>query len=170
MDSMDLVLSWAPLETQAQFDPFKNFEDFELLLRARGIELPRLNDFSRTYGRFDFKAGSGDLVVEARADDGQLSGYVKPLLHGVEVFDWQQDVENEDKGMLRSLWEALVGGGETLLKNQPRDQFATRVELSGSVHRQEVSAFEAFLAILRNAFIEAFRPNFERPPPRKDDA
>lgn len=165
-----LLLGHASLETQAQFDPFKNVEDFELRLRARGIELTRLNDFSRAYGRFDFKAGSGDLVIEARADDGQLSGYVKPLLYEVEVFDWQQDVEEEDKGVLRSLWEALVGGGETLLKNQSRDQFATRVELSGNVHQREASALEAFLAILRNAFVEAFTPTFERPPPQKDDA
>ncbi|MGQ7957187.1 DUF748 domain-containing protein [Pseudomonas sp. SP16.1] len=164
-----LLLDHAPLETQARFDPFGNFEDFELRLRARGIELPRLNDFSRAYGRFDFKDGSGDLVIEARADDARLSGYIKPLLHDVEVFDWQQDVEDEDKGVLRSLWESLVGAGETLLKNQPRDQFATRVELGGSVHNQQTSTFQALLAILRNGFIEAFTPRFERPPPQEGD-
>ncbi|WP_431483964.1 DUF748 domain-containing protein [Pseudomonas solani] len=163
------LLGHAPLEVEARFDPFKNFEDFELRLRARDVDLPRLNDFSRAYGRFDFKAGSGDLVIEARADNAQLSGYIKPLLRNVDVFDWEQDVENDDKGFLRSLWEALVGGGETVLKNQQRDQFATRVELSGNVHRQDISAFQAFLSILRNAFIEAFTTRFERPPPEKND-
>lgn len=161
LDGKALVLGNAPLEVQATFDPFKDFEDFELRLRAREIDLPKLNDFSRAYGRFDFKAGTGDLVVEARADNGQLSGYVKPLLHNVDVFDWQQDVENTDKGFLRSLWEALVGGGETVLKNQQRNQFATRVELHGNIHRQDISALQAFLAILRNAFIEAFTARFE---------
>lgn len=169
-DGQALLLDHAPLEAQASFDPFKQFEEFELRLRARDIDLTRFNDFARAYGRFDFKRGSCDLVIEAQAEDAQLSGYIKPLLREVEVFDWEQDVEDEDKGVLRSLWEALVGGGETLLKNQRRDQFATRVELSGNVHDQEVSAFQAFLAILRNGFVEAFDPRFERPPPRPDDA
>lgn len=163
------LLGHAPLEVEATFDPFKNFEDFQLRLRARDIDLPRLNDLARAYGRFDFRRGQGDLVIEARADNAQLSGYIKPLLHDVDVFDWRQDVENEDKGVLRALWEALVGGGETLLKNQRRDQFATRVELSGNVHQQDVSAFQAFIAILRNAFVEAFTPRFERAPPERED-
>jgi hypothetical protein len=154
----------APLESNASFDPLQNFEDFQLKLRVTDINLTRLNDFSSAYGGFDFKAGSGDLVIEARADEGQLSGYIKPLLHDVEVFDWQQDVANDDKGFFRSIWEALVGAGETALKNQPENQFATRVELEGSVHRQDISAFQAFLAILRNGFIEAFSANFERSP------
>lgn len=158
------LLGHAPLESSASFDPLQDFEDFQFKLRVTDIDLTRLNDFSSAYGGFDFKAGSGDLVVEANADDGQLSGYIKPLLHNVEVFDWQQDVANGDKGFLRSIWEALIGAGETALKNQSKDQFATRVELSGSVHRQDVNAFQAFLAILRNGFIEAFSANFENSP------
>lgn len=155
----------APLEAEATFDPFSNFEDFELRLRARDVELRRVNDFAAAYGKFDFNRGSGTVVIEARADKGQLSGYIKPLLHDVDVFNWQQDVEEKDKSLFRSIWEALVGGGETVLKNQRRDQFATRVELSGNVHRQDISAFEAFLGILRNAFIQAFNARYERSAP-----
>jgi uncharacterized protein involved in outer membrane biogenesis len=160
------LLDHAPLESSATFDPLQDFEEFQLKLRVTDIDLTRLNDFSSAYGKFDFKAGSGDLVIEASADNGELSGYIKPLLHNVEVFDWQQDVANGDKGLFRSIWEALVGVGETALKNQPKDQFATRVELSGNVHRQDVSAFQAFLAILRNAFVEAFTTQFENAPDR----
>ena len=57
--------------------------------------------------------------------------------------------------------------GETVLKNQRQDQFATRVDLSGNVHRQDVSAFQAFLGILRNAFIEAFNARYERNAPQE---
>lgn len=164
-----LLLGHAPLEATVVFDPFKNFEDFELRVRATDIELRQLNDFSSAYGKFDFNAGNGDLVIEADAEDAQLSGYIKPLLRDVDVFNWQQDVESDDKGFFRSIWEALVGGGETVLKNQRRDQFATRVELSGSVRQQDVSGVQAFLAILRNAFIQAFNTRFENAPPGSAD-
>ena len=44
----------------------------------------------------------------------------------------------------------------------PSDQFATRVELSGTTKETDVSPFQAFVAILRNAFVEAFTARFER--------
>ncbi|KAF1071928.1 MAG: hypothetical protein GAK45_00378 [Pseudomonas citronellolis] len=158
----------APLQVAATFDPFSNFEDFDLRLRASDIELRRLNDFAAAYGKFDFNQGQGTVVIEAHAQQGQLSGYIKPLLRDVDVFNWQQDVEDRNKSWFRSIWEALVGGSETLLKNQRKDQFATRVDLSGNVHRQDISGFQAFLGILRNAFIQAFSARYERSAPDAD--
>ncbi len=157
-----LLLGHAPLETTATFDPLSDFEDFEFRLRTTNTELKRLNDFAAAYGKFDFNAGHGDAVNEASASRGQLTDYIKPLLRNVDVFNWQQDVENKDKGLFRSIWEALVGGTETVLKNQGKNQFATRVELKGNVHQQDVSAFQAFLQILRNGFIQAFNARYER--------
>ncbi|MFJ4444313.1 DUF748 domain-containing protein [Pseudomonas sp. NPDC089422] len=168
LDATALLLGDAKVESRATFDPFSDFDDFEFRLRTTGIELRRLNDFSSAYGKFDFNAGHGDLVIEAQADQGRLHGYIKPLLRDVDVFDWQQDVENRNKGTFRSVWEALVGASETVLKNQPKNQFATRVELSGSVHQQNISAFEAFLQILRNGFIQAFNARYEQSPPSSD--
>nr|WP_180203011.1 DUF748 domain-containing protein [Pseudomonas sp. SbOxS1]NYU02594.1 DUF748 domain-containing protein [Pseudomonas sp. SbOxS1] len=160
-----LLLGHAPLETTATFDPLSNFEDFEFRMRARDIQLKRMNDFASAYGKFDFNAGHGDVVIEAEAKKARLTGYIKPLLRDVDVFNWQQDVENKDKGIFRSIWEALVGGSETVLKNQAKNQFATRVELRGNVHQKDISAFEAFLQILRNGFIQAFNAQYERPKP-----
>lgn len=163
-----LLTGDARVESKATFDPFSDFDDFQFRLRAKGIELRRLNDFASAYGKFDFNAGHGDVVIEAEAANGRLHGYIKPLLRDVDVFNWRQDVQDKDKGFLRSIWEALVGATETVLKNQPKNQFATRVELSGSVHQQDISAFEAFLQILRNGFIQAFNARYEQPPPQSD--
>lgn len=162
------MLGNARVESRATFDPFSELEDFEFRLRANGIELRRLNDFASAYGKFDFNAGHGDVVIEAQAKDAQLSGYIKPLLRDVDVFNWQQDVKDEDKGFFRSIWEAVVGTTETVLKNQSKNQFATRVELSGSVHKSDISAFEAFLQILRNGFVQAFSARYERESPDPD--
>lgn len=162
LEATGRVFGQAPLETTARFNPFDQWRDFEWRLRVTDVELRRLNDFSSAYGRFDFNAGSGDLVLEVEAENARLSGYIKPLLKNVDVFDWQQDIEREDKGFLRGLWEALVGGGQEALENQRVNQFATRIELSGSLEQKEVSPLQAFVAILRNAFVQAFTPRFER--------
>ena len=126
------------------------------------VDLTRINDFASAYGKFDFRAGEGDLTLELTVRERQLDGYIKPLLRHVDVFDLDQDIRNEDKGFFRGLWEAIVHGGQEVLQNQRKDQFATRIELSGSLDNTEASAFRAVLAILRNAFVEAFTPRFER--------
>lgn len=167
-DATAVLLGDAKVESRATFDPFSDFDDFQFRLRATGIELRRLNDFASAYGKFDFNAGHGDVVIEAEAEKGQLNGYIKPLLRDVDVFNWQQDVENKNKGFFRSVWEALVGASETVLKNQRKNQFATRVELSGNVHQQDISGFEAFLQILRNGFVQAFNARYEQPKPESD--
>jgi hypothetical protein len=156
------LLDQAPLEASAKFDPFSDWENFEIRLRMTGLDLTKLNDFTRAYAKFDFHAGSGDLVVETEAENSQLGGYIKPLLHNVDIFNWRQDVETPDKGFFRSLWEAVVGGGQAVLKNQHQDQFATRIDISGNIKNRDISPFQAFVEILRNAFVQAFSPRFER--------
>ncbi len=154
-------LGHAPLEVQAAFDPLVRMEDFGFRLRVSGVDLPRLNDFASAYANFDFQAGTGELVTEAAVEGGELQGYIKPLLRNVEIFNFEQDISNADKGLLRGLWEAVVGGGETLLKNQRKDQLATRVSLGGTLNDTEVSPLQAFFGILRNGFIEAFNSGFD---------
>ena len=113
---------------------------------------------------------------EVRIDDGTLTFRnfnSKPKVD-LKATDLQASIRNltnvkdEDKGFFRSIWEAVVGTTETVLKNQSKNQFATRVELSGSVHKSDVSAFEAFLQILRNGFVQAFSARYERESPDAD--
>jgi len=155
-------LDHAPIEARAYFDPLGRVDDADLQFRMLGLDLTRINDFASAYGKFDFRAGEGDLTMELEVRERQLDGYVQPLLRNVDVFDMDQDIRDEDKGFFRGLWEAIVHGGQEVLQNQRKDQFATRIELSGSLDNTETSAFQAFIAILRNAFVEAFTPRFER--------
>lgn len=167
MDGTGAFLGHAPVEVEAAFDPLVRMENFAFRLRVTEVELPRLNDFATAYGNFDFEAGSGELVIEASVEGGEINGYVKPLMRDVEIFDFEQDIQNEEKGFLRGIWEALVDGGETILKNQHKDQLATRVTLDGTLDDTEVSALQAFFGILRNGFIEAFSSGFDSNQPEE---
>lgn len=162
LDGSARVFGHAALETTAAFDPLGDFEDFEFQMRLTGVKLPRVNEFARAYANLDFAAGTGDLVIEASADDGRLDGYVKPLLRNVDVFKWEQDVARQEQGFLSAAWEAVADAGESILKNRAVGQSATRVELSGTLRNTEVSGFQALLAALRNAFVDAFRPYYEQ--------
>jgi len=112
------------------------------------------------YGKFDFKRGWFDLVIEADSKEGQLSGYVKPLFRDLKVFDLVEDLEGAN--VIQAFWQALVGAVTGLLKNQPRDQFGTLIPFSGDYSRTTNTDILATIGnMLRNAFVRAYLPRLE---------
>lgn len=151
----------ADLEAEASFDPFGRMDEFTLAMRVLAIDLTRVNDLAQAYANLDFESGNGEFVMELEAADGQLSGYAKPLFQNLSIFSWRSDVVEDDKNPLRLAWEALVEGVTTVLRNQPADQFGTRIEISGRIDNPDLGVFGAVIEVLRNAFVRALEPYFE---------
>ncbi|HVV98625.1 MAG TPA: DUF748 domain-containing protein [Rhodanobacteraceae bacterium] len=162
------MLGNAPVDVHAKFDPLGSLRDFELAIKVTHVDLARANSFLQAYAKVDAESGSGDFVMELEARKGRLDGYAKPLLHEVKLFSWKHDIEEQHDNPLRAAWEALAGGVENLFKNQKEDQFATRVEIHGTIESRETSTLQAIGAVLHNAFVQAFRPQFERLPEKRD--
>jgi hypothetical protein len=161
------MLGQAPLESGAKFDPFTPFEEFHFRVKLNKVDLRRLNEFLQAYAKLDVESGEGDFIMELEARDKQLNGYAKPLFYNVQIFSVEQDIENQGDNPLRALWEAVAGGIENLFKNQEKNQFATRVEIRGRTGDADTSAWQAIVAVVRNAFVKAFQPQFERLPSRE---
>jgi len=159
------VLEDAPMQLKASVDPLERSGDFAIDLRATGIQLTRLNDFARAYANLDFAGGNGDFVMQLEARDGQLEGYAKPLLHGVRIFSWKQDVEQDHKNPLRVAWEAVAQSVASLFKNHEHDQLATRVPISGRIDDKKLGTWGAIVGVLHNAFVKAYTPQLEHLPP-----
>ena len=163
------VLGDAPLQATAEIDPVDRLGDFHYQLSVRNIKLVKANDLARAYSGLDFAGGEGDFVMELQAKDRKLSGYAKPIFHGLKIFSWKQDVEEDKKGPLKVAYEVAAEGVTRLFKNQAKDQFATRVPISGRIDDKNVSTTDAILGILRNAFVEAYKPNLEHLTSRPKD-
>jgi hypothetical protein len=164
------VLGHAPLNSEGHFDPFTPYQDFRYRLKIDQIDLTQLNEFLQAYAHLDAASGTGNFVMEIEAVDGQLSGYAKPLFENVQIFSWEQDVERQEDNPFRLLWESIAGGIENLFKNQEQDLFATKVEIKGEVNNAQTSPLQAIVGILINAFVEAYRPQFEGLPSREQDS
>jgi hypothetical protein len=162
------VLGQAPLEAAASFDPFGTMDDFTLDLKVTDIELMRLNTLFQAYGNLDLASGKGDLIVQMQATDGALSGYVKPLLKDVKIVSWKQDVQEQHDNPLRLAWEWTAGVVKSVFQNQAQDQFATRVDFSGTLKDPKTSTLDTIVNVLRNAFVEAYKPQFEEVRENKD--
>ena len=163
------VLGDAALQSTARFDPLGKLDDFNFSLKIDRIELQRANDLLQAYVKVDVESGQGDFLMELEARDGQLKGYAKPLFRDVRVFSWKQDVEQQGDNPLRAAWEVLAGVIEDLFKNQRTGQFATRVEIHGRIGDTQTSKLQAIGSILHNAFVEAYRPQFEHLPERREN-
>lgn len=157
----------APVEFNGRADPFNVLRDFHYKMVVSPVELSSFNEFLQAYANIDVESGTGTFLMELEAQDDQLRGYAKPLFKDIKVFSWEHDVEDDNDGPFRAVWEALVGGIENLFKNQSEDQLATYVEIEGELGDAETSTLQVIAGILRNAFVEAYRPSFEDLPGRE---
>jgi hypothetical protein len=141
------------------FKPTPKGPDFDVLLKLEDTDMKTMNPLLRQYGKFDVVEGKFSLYSELRARTGRVTGYVKPLFKDVKAFDPEQD---RDKGFVRRLYERIVTGVSKILKNPPRDEVATKVDVDGRIDNPNTSTLQAIANLLRNAFIEAILPGLER--------
>lgn len=155
-----VAMDQARLDYKMTLDPFSYRPTFHMAVRLLGLDVTKLNDLALTYGKFDFKRGWFDLVIESDSKEGQITGYVKPLFRNLKIFSLKEDISEDN--VLQFFWQALVGGLTSVLKNFPRDQFGTLIpftaDASGSTNTEILATIGN---ILRNAFVRAYLPRLE---------
>jgi hypothetical protein len=159
VEATALALDHAKVELEMKLDPSSYRPTFELALRLLGLDVTKTNDLTRAYGAFDFEDGWFDLVVEIEANEGRLEGYVKPLYRNLQVLSLRRDVREDN--VVQVFWEALIGGVSELLENQPRNQFATLIPVTGQADGPDVDILSTVFNVLRNAFIRAYLPRLQ---------
>lgn len=155
-----LAMDHAKFEYRMTLDPFAYRPTFHMALRLLSLDVTQINDLALAYGKFNFKRGWFDLVVETDVKEGQITGYAKPLFRNLLVFSFRKDLEEDN--VFQFFWQALVGGATTVFKNQSRDQFGTLIPFRGDATGDTTTDIIATLGnILRNAFVRAYMPRLE---------
>lgn len=140
------------LNLQAEANFLKPIPDVNLVLEFENVNLPDLNDLFEAYARVDTEQGEFSLYSEFVLKGGHIEGYVQPVILNLSVLD----LADEDHDIFSAAWEIIVEGVTQIFRQQPRDQLATRVPVSGEVDDPEAGIFLTIWNIFRNAFIEAF--------------
>lgn len=141
------------------FRPERTSPDFELAMKIERTKMRAMNDLLRAYGNFDVTAGLFSLYSELKVKNDHVEGYIKPLFKDMKVYDARQDNE---KTLFHQLYEGLVGGVAKLLENTPRDEVATRTDVSGPLENPRSSTWQTVVNLITNAFFKAFLPGFEK--------
>lgn len=136
----------------------KPLPDFNYNLEFRDVQLVKINNLAREYANLDFERGTVSVYNEMAMNNGKLAGYIKPLTKNMKIFKLN---ENENRSVGRFFTELAAQVGTAVLKNQKKDQVATRIPLSGTVENIETAVWPTLFGVLRNAYIEAFRGEFD---------
>lgn len=144
---------------RATFMPAAKTPDVDIAVMIEGTQLTSMNDLLRRLGGFDVVAGQFSVYSELTIKDGELSGYLKPIFQDMNVYSPPQDGK---KPLLHQLYEALVGGTQTVLQNRHREVGA-KVDISGRASAPKTSTWEIVGGLLKNAFLKAIGHGFEPP-------
>lgn len=131
--------------------------DFNLQLTD--TEIKTLNPALRAHGRLDVVAGQLSVYSEVAVRDRRVSGYVKPIIVDLDVYDPAQD---RKKPVLNKIYQGTVGAVARLFKNEQTEQVATVTPIAGRLEAIDADGWRAFVLLLRNAYVEAIQAGLER--------
>jgi hypothetical protein len=143
----------------ATFRPEIDGPDFGLEARIENTDLGTMNDLLRAHAKVDVVSGVFSVYSEMQVTRRRVEGYVKPLFHDVDVYGAAQD---QDKSLGQKVKERAVEVIGKVLQNRPREEVATVVPISGPLEDPKASTWQTLIGLVRNAFVEAILPGFER--------
>jgi len=143
------------LDLEVHVNPLAKVPAFELTAQLTNVDLVSLNNFLRAYGKFDVARGDFALFTSFAAKDGNYDGYFKVFFNNLKVFSWEKD---KKKDALEIFWKAIVGTLAVAFKNQPHDQLATKIPISGSFGKTDVHLWPTIVTLLQNAFVKSLVP------------
>ncbi|MVM31870.1 DUF748 domain-containing protein [Spirosoma sp. HMF4905] len=156
--SGDVLGYGGTMNFSANMNLLKVVPDFDYNLRFSDLQLVKLNTLARQYANLDFNQGTVSVYSEMAMVDKKLNGYIKPLTKGMQIFKLN---EHDNRSVGRFFTELIAQVGTDVLKNQKHDQVATRIPLNGTVDNIETAVWPTIFGILRNAYIQAFRGEFD---------
>jgi hypothetical protein len=147
------------LAMQLQMNLLASKPTYQMECGLTNVDLVSLNEFLRTYGKFDVAHGRFSLFTSVASDDGNYQGYIKVFFNNLDVFQWDKE---RKKNVLKVFWEAIVAGISEVFKNHVKDQLATKIPIVGTYTNSSVGLWTATGTLLQNAFIRALVPKLDQ--------
>lgn len=131
--------------------------DFDAHLKLDDAKLPDLNRFLKAYTGVDVASGLFSVYAEITVKDGQVHGYLKPLLKQLKIYDKQKD---KDKPFLKRVEMHALQFLAYVFKNRASQDVATVIRISGSTADPQASEWEVIRKLFGNGFSRAILPGF----------
>lgn len=138
--------------------PLSAYPTFDLNAELHGLQLVEINSVLLYFAGMDVSRGELSFSTELASKDRKLTGYVKPVVKDLKMFNWRTDRRNSFKKILKELFvDGMVG----LFKNHRKDQVATKIVIDGELTAPGISLWSAIGCVLCNAFVQSILPQVE---------
>jgi hypothetical protein len=148
----------APLHLHVAFNPLALQPTFDLDGELKQLNLAELNPMLRSYTGVKVRQGLLSLYIEAAAANGKITGYVKPLLQGLQV----QEPAKTNINALDKFYQRVVEKVNKVLENNNTKASGTRIPIRGNINDPHADLWSVILELLRNAFIQALLPRVDQ--------
>lgn len=142
-------------------NPLAPSPTFEMNGQLTNVDMVQLNGFMKAYGKFTVAKGGFAMFTSFAAKDGKYDGYVKVLFSNLKVFSLDKEIASRDP--LEAFWDMIVGSVKSVFKNQPHDQLATTIPITGAFKKTDVHIWPTLQTLLQNAFVRALAPKQDKP-------
>lgn len=146
----------------ATADPLAKALTFAGQGKLEGLELVELGSLIGAKSDVAPAKGTLDMAVRFRAEDGVLTGGVRPVATGLEM-------QATESGLVPKLKELLADAAIEIFDDDDggRDAVATTIPIVGRVDAPQVQAVPTIIGILRNAFVRGLSDSLRGLPPPK---
>ncbi len=141
------------LNITAKINVLKKIPDMDVNFGLKKSDVTALNTLSLASAGFDFEKGQFELYSEFAISNGYLKGYFKPMFHNIRIPD---SFSKPNSNVIKRLWEGVITFFGFVLKNKPRDSFATKIPIEGNLNDPDVGVWKLIKNIFRNGFIKPF--------------
>ena len=149
------ILSSGRFHLHVEGFPLAKSPTFDADAQLNGLDLAALHDVFGNSFPLELRSGTLGLYAEAAAAQGDIKGYVKPIIDRL-------DIVPRPNGFVGLVQTKLLRLATRLLKNSRHDRIATRIPFSGRLDDVRLEIASTIYAFLRNAFSEALKARLDR--------
>jgi hypothetical protein len=131
--------------------------DFNVHLEVEDARLPDLNGLLKAHAGVDVAEGLFSLYTEITVKNGQVDGYIKPLVKNLKIYDRQKDSEKPFRQRVKM---HVLQFFANLFKNHKSHAVATVAHISGSTGSPEANEWEVIRKLIGNGIFHAILPGF----------
>ncbi|WP_257310433.1 DUF748 domain-containing protein [Geothrix fuzhouensis] len=135
--------------------------DFDLRLQVEEAKLPALNGLLKAHLGLDVAEGLISVYTEIKVKNGQVEGYIKPLVKNLKIYDRQKD---QGKPYGKRVKLHVLQFLANLLKNRESKEVATVIRISGATGGPQANEWEVIRKLIANGLAHAILPGFQPDP------
>jgi Domain of Unknown Function (DUF748) len=158
-----LLTGYFEMHLAVNFD--EKYATFTQNFKMEHVPAVGVNSALMKYLKVRVTSGTIGLYSQLTGDKGVYHGYVKPFFNHLEFAP-----KPSDEGGIGAIWSGVLNAVKGVFEND-KHVIATQAPISGRVDQPAIDGWTAFVGVLWNAYIESFKPGFDRnasPPPPTD--